>query len=826
LCNLKNLVATHNQIKVLPEDFGELKKSLKILDLQHNELDKFPVALEHLLQLEELNFNNNKIDKIEIENQGALPMLKFLYINSNVLTKFDVTGKACFASLRVITAVSNDITDWPDFTESRRLREIQLADNCVRKIGPSIAKLRLLKVLDMSNNQLNDLPAELSEAIRLRELILYGNPLEKAPLCAQDADTTALFKFLAALNSAVHSGRAKLSGHNLGAVPLQLLQVTTLREVDLSFNGLTLIPRQISYLTQLKVLNVKDNLLNNVPIELSLCLELHTLNIDRNKLVDIVPNICVISQLEVLTATENDVVTLACDMANMVSLVMLDLRDNPNLSKVAGQLLHENISRLMIYLRTIQSGLIYDNINLSRRGLCEFPLEIHHGNGTLGSLCLAYNEISVLPGSIEELSRLTHLNISHNLFQQLPDSLGLMTQLTVLILNDNQILTLPPTFVNLSGLRELALERNPLETFPFEFVENWTGLTRLTIDTEQPIVMPLGAVHTTTELMPLEVISQGMSKCVAYRQRLVSSRSSGSLDLSVVQLSFLPDSVLRMPLLTMLNLTGNSLLMIPEGITSLISITDLGLNDNRLSTLPPPMAALTKLKVLSAMDNRLVHLAPDIGRLSTLVHLNLTNNQELMCPPPEVFKQGVPSILSFLNKIAYGKSHGSIELSGLSLENLLLPWDDLQSKLQALVLSRNQLATIPTEVDQCTTLTALWVDSNLLTTLPPSFGRLCSLKSLALDMNQLGALPACVCDLTALERLTLDNNVLRFLHPRMSELQSLTLLSAANNRLTMLPASLATISCLRSLTLAGNPLAPLPPALRDRHDIDMDVQKV
>jgi len=93
-------------------------------------------------------------------------------------------------------------------------------------------------------------------------------------------------------------------------------------------------------------------------------------------------------------------------------------------------------------------------------------------------------------------------------------------------------------------------------------------------------------------------------------------------------------------------------------------------------------------------------------------------------------------------------------------------------------------------------------------------------------MNQLAALPSCVCDMTALKRLTLDNNVLRFLHPRMSELQSLTLLSAASNRLTMLPASLASISCLRSLTLAGNSLAPLPPALRDRHDIDMDVPKV
>ena len=37
----------------------------------------------------------------------------------------------------------------------------------------------------------------LSEAIRLRELILFGNPLQDAPVCALHADTGPLFKFLA-----------------------------------------------------------------------------------------------------------------------------------------------------------------------------------------------------------------------------------------------------------------------------------------------------------------------------------------------------------------------------------------------------------------------------------------------------------------------------------------------------------------------------------------------------------------------------------------------------------------------------------------------------
>ena len=43
---------------------------------------------------------------------------------------------------------------------------------------------------------------QLGDAVRLRELILYGNPLENAPSFAKDADTGPLFEFLAAVNRA------------------------------------------------------------------------------------------------------------------------------------------------------------------------------------------------------------------------------------------------------------------------------------------------------------------------------------------------------------------------------------------------------------------------------------------------------------------------------------------------------------------------------------------------------------------------------------------------------------------------------------------------
>jgi Leucine-rich repeat (LRR) protein len=160
-----------------------------------------------------------------------------------------------------------------------------------------------------------------------------------------------------------------------------------------------------------------------------------------------------------------------------------------------------------------------------------------------------------------------------------------------------------------------------------------------------------------------------------------------------------------------------------DTLSSLISLTELGLNDNRLSTLPASVAALTRLKSLSVMDNRITHISPAIGGLTRLTHFNVTHNVDLSCPPPEVYTQGVQAILSFLQKVGRGYSHGQIELAGLRIETLSLPWTSLAPGLRALLLSRNMIKALPDSVCSLTALTALWVDNNQISTLPSNIGR-------------------------------------------------------------------------------------------------------
>jgi Leucine-rich repeat (LRR) protein len=182
-----------------------------------------------------------------------------------------------------------------------------------------------------------------------------------------------------------------------------------------------------------------------------------------------------------------------------------------------------------------------------------------------------------------------------------------------------------------------------------------------------------------------------------------------------------------------------------------------------------------------------------------------------------------------------------------------------------LSLSNNSL---PTSIAKLSMLKSLAIDNNLLAALSPRVCDLSSLERLTVDNNQLRFLPPKLGDLPALTLCEkIDNlsecsvdffwmhNLVHFIAPYIptppsfqSSFRSLSTpppsplfltiyftedplppfsftVSAANNRLTMLPASLATIAPLRSISLMGNPLAPLPPALRERTDIELDIDR-
>ena len=151
-----------------------------------------------------------------------------------------------------------------------------------------------------------------------------------------------------------------------------------------------------------------------------------------------------------------------------------------------------------------------------------------------------------------------------------------------------------------------------------------------------------------------------------------------------------------------------------------------------------------------------------------------------------------------------------LDLSGVSLSQVVPACIGRLTALQALDLSDNQLTSVPAEIGQLTSLEVLSLSHNQLTSVPAEIGQLISLTELFLGGNQLSSLPAEIGQLTALTHLFLDSNQLTNLPAEIGQLTSLKRLILSDNQLTSVPAEIGQLTSLEVLNLFGNQLTSLP----------------
>jgi len=83
---------------------------------------------------------------------------------------------------------------------------------------------------------------------------------------------------------------------------------------------------------------------------------------------------------------------------------------------------------------------------------------------------------------------------------------------------------------------------------------------------------------------------------------------------------------LRIPHLTHVNLSYNTLTEIPNSIALLFHLEELLLRDNKLTSLPEEMCLLPKLQMVDVSFNSLHSLPRGIGKLKNLARLNVSHN--------------------------------------------------------------------------------------------------------------------------------------------------------------------------------------------------------
>lgn len=191
--------------------------------------------------------------------------------------------------------------------------------------------------LDLSDQDLNALPAAVLELRELRLLLLNNNRLVSLP-----ADLGRLAKL----------SELELNHNALTTFPRSLLDLAALNELELSGNRLDALPADLDRLAGLTELELLDNQIADLPPALGRLAHLEELKLDRNRLATLPPWIFQLPSLLELTASGNLLTTLPPEVGDARSLRELDVSRN-RLASLPAELTRLRLASVQLWQDTL-----------------------------------------------------------------------------------------------------------------------------------------------------------------------------------------------------------------------------------------------------------------------------------------------------------------------------------------------------------------------------------------------------------------------------------------------------------------------------------------
>ena len=479
--------------------------------------------------------------------------------------------------------------------KEKQLKKLDLTyrswkDAKLTKIPPEIFELEWLEELDLSGNNIPELPNILSH---FPKLILFGfrwqenkpipNWIKLVPELKIDLSS---FKISNKLPDLIFNFKnlkhLNLSGNKLISIPDHITKLTNLNSLDLSVNKLTYIPNHITKLTHLKSLDLSGNQLNSIPTFITKLTNLKSLNLSSNHLTSIPDSI-----------------------TQLTNLNSLDLSGN-------------QLSSIPIFITLITN---LNSLNLSSNQLTSIHIFITQ-LANLNSLDLSYNQLADIPDYISRLTSLKSLDLSSNQLTSIPDYISRLTNLNSLNLSGNQLISIPNSITQLTHLKTLNLSSNKLISIP------------------NPI----------TQLTHLKTLNLSSNKLTFIPDSITKLTHLNSLNLSRNKLNSIPDYISKLTYLKSLDLSGNELIYVTDSISQLINLNELFLNYNQLTSIPDSIFRITHLNSLDLSGNKLISIPNSISQLTHLKSLDLSKNP-LEKPPIEIAEKGISAINEYFRQL-------------------------------------------------------------------------------------------------------------------------------------------------------------------------------
>ncbi len=286
--HLKYLDISRNEhIQKLPDALKQLRE-LKHIKASNCGLAEFPnvlFSMQHLISADIKENNISVLSKHDVEKLVAQMSSGKISLSLGQLTcppkrVLEQGVDACFNYLETLTtfnASGLDLSSFPDLSGMESLKKINLSRNPeITSVHPSLANIKSVEYLDLSECGLNQWPEVLCELQNLKDL-----DISKNRELGWVSPSVSKLKSLELVD---------LSGCNLTICPDSLGELKSLKSLHLRSNkGITTLPMAIVQLTCLEYLDASRCDLKGCPEFLADIHSLKYLNLSRNARITKIP---------------------------------------------------------------------------------------------------------------------------------------------------------------------------------------------------------------------------------------------------------------------------------------------------------------------------------------------------------------------------------------------------------------------------------------------------------------------------------------------------------------------------------------------------------
>ena len=339
--------------------------------------------------------------------------------------------------LTVLDLTNQGLVHLPaDVGQLTSLLELRLEDNQLTSLPEEIGHLTNLTKLHLGQNEMTALPGEIRRLTKLTELTLHANQLTALPaeigqlrrLRLLGAGSNRLRSLPPEIGELPELEELFLDNNQLGALPSTIGRLRSLTRLDLARNNLTSLPREIGELTKLKTLGVGGNRLTSVPPEIGQLASLVEVFLDNNQLVTVPPEIGQLRQLTRLEIFQNQLCAVPAELSRITRLRTLHLAHN----------------RLAVIPKDIGMLKSLRVLRLEGNPITSLPAELGRVTGRDGSLAATTGLVA-----------LQTLDVSNTLLADVTPLTGLTT-LQTLDLSQTQVADVSP-LAHLAALQTLNL---------------------------------------------------------------------------------------------------------------------------------------------------------------------------------------------------------------------------------------------------------------------------------------------------------------------------------------------------------------------------------